>query len=154
MNYRLSVPRAGRIGWLLCASVVCLATVVVARAQTPTARSVWDGVYTQAQAADGEAVFLSTCAECHGEDLAGREQAPALAGVAFLTKWNHATLKRLYDTMEDMPPDAPKSLDAADYVKVLAYLLRANEFPAGEKILPVDRGALAAIEISSTRPAK
>jgi hypothetical protein len=39
-------------------------------------------------------------------------------------------------------------------VKVLAYLLRANEFPAGEKILPVDRGALAAIEISSTRPAK
>jgi mono/diheme cytochrome c family protein len=55
-------------------------------------RSVWIGVYTDAQARDGEALYPEHCAQCHGQDLAGVEQAPALAGGPFGQKWQGATL--------------------------------------------------------------
>ena len=35
------------------------------------ARSVWDGVYTTAQAARGEAAYAQNCGFCHGANLAG-----------------------------------------------------------------------------------
>ena len=43
-----------------------------------------------------------------------------------------------------MPPGAANSLPAADYLAVLAYLLEANGFPAGQA-LPGDEAALRAI---------
>ena len=33
----------------------------------PTIRTVWDGAYTDAQAARGEARYLANCSRCHGE---------------------------------------------------------------------------------------
>jgi mono/diheme cytochrome c family protein len=116
--------------------------------------TVWDGVYTDVQARAGESDFKSYCLECHGEDLAGREQAPALAGPPFLEKWNKANLRRLMDTMEAMPPDNPKSLTAKQYAQIMAYVLYANAFPAGKTALPEDRSALAGIQILGTRPDK
>jgi mono/diheme cytochrome c family protein len=114
--------------------------------------SVWDGTYTEAQARAGEAIYSSICAECHGEDLAGREQSPALAGLGFVDNWNRATLRQLYDMVQDMPPDEPMTLEPKQYIDVLAYLLSANGFPAGAAALTNDRAALARIRIVNGGP--
>ena len=143
-----------RRGYWCAASVVAGCLVIAALARAQASPSVWDGVYTAAQAKDGQTVFDSSCAECHGEDMAGREQAPALAGPPFTEKWNKATLKKLYETIEQMPPDHPKSLTTKQYTAVLAYVLSANEFPAGQAALTDDRAALADIQMTSAPPAK
>ena len=140
-------------------SVFCLvivgagfATAVAARAQRPTITSVWEGVYTEAQAKSGQALFTTKCVECHGEDLAGREQAPPLAGPQFTERWNKTSLKKLIETIEQMPPDSPKVLTSKQYTDILAYLLSASEFPAGKTALPDDRLVLSDIQILATRP--
>jgi mono/diheme cytochrome c family protein len=138
----------------LVASVAIHAQSPAPPAAAAAAPTVWDGVYTDVQAKAGESTFKSYCMECHGEDLAGREQAPALAGAPFLEKWNKATLKKLLETMEGMPPDNPKSLTAKQYTEVVAYILNANEFPAGKTALPEDRSVLAGIQVLGTRPSK
>jgi mono/diheme cytochrome c family protein len=119
-----------------------------------SATSVWDGVYTEAQAKKGETVYFTHCVTCHGDDFAGREQAPALAGLAFMEKWNRATVRKLFEKVEQMPPTQPKSLATQDYVDVVAYMLSVNELPAGPAALPNDRAALARIEIKNVRPEK
>lgn len=131
---------------------MCLAAVATVRVQTPAAPSVWTGVYTKEQAKTGEDLFWSNCVDCHGEDLAGREQAPALAGMMFQQKWDHATVRKLFDTVTQMPPDAPESLTPKQYADVVAFLLSANEFPAGTVALPEDRGPLGDIELTFTKP--
>jgi S-disulfanyl-L-cysteine oxidoreductase SoxD len=135
--------------WILLTAVVFLFAAATSRLQTP--KSVWDGVYTAAQAQEGQGVFTTVCAECHGNDLAGIEQAPPLAGSAFLETWKGATLRKLYDTVEQMPPESPKSLTAKQYVDVVAYLLSVNEFPAGQTALVGDRRALGEVTITGVR---
>ena len=55
-------------------------------------------------------VYFTHCVTCHGDDFAGREQAPALAGLGFMEKWNRATVRKLFEKVEQMPPTQPKSL--------------------------------------------
>ena len=62
----------------LAAAIVCVA-VVVARVASPDQQSVWSGVYTDAQADQGAAVYKTHCVSCHGDTMAGGEQVPALA---------------------------------------------------------------------------
>ncbi|MEO7271982.1 MAG: cytochrome c [Vicinamibacterales bacterium] len=136
--------------------VVVLAVVGTAGAAVlgQSTTSVWDGVYTEAQAKKGEDVYFAHCVTCHGDDFAGREQAPALAGLAFMEKWNRATVRKLFEKVEQMPPTQPKALPAQDYVDVVAYMLSVNELPAGPAALPNDRAALGRIEIRNVRPQK
>jgi mono/diheme cytochrome c family protein len=136
-------------------AVLGAAAGAAARGQSATSQSttsVWDGVYTESQAKKGETVYFTHCAVCHGDDFAGREQAPALAGLGFMEKWNRATVRKLFEKVEQMPPTQPKSLAAQDYVDVVAYLLSVNELPAGSTALPSDRAALGRIEIKNVRP--
>ena len=102
-------------------------------------------VYTAAQAAAGEKVYFAQCASCHGDDLGGRERATALAGVQFNEAWSGKDLRKLLDRIETMPPTAPKSLPAAQYLSVLAFLLRNAGMPDGSAALPADRSQLARI---------
>jgi cytochrome c553 len=44
------------------------------------ATSVWQGVYTKAQAERGRANYVAACASCHGTQLQGDTDAPDLAG--------------------------------------------------------------------------
>ena len=115
------------------------------------ARSVWTGVYTEAQASRGETLYLEHCAQCHGANLAGVEQAPALTGGAFGEKWKGATLRTLFDRVASMPPTRPNSLSAPQYADVLAYVLRAGGLPPGTTTLPADRGALDDLVFSPSR---
>ena len=97
------------------------------------------GVYTDTQARQGNLLYATHCAQCHGQDLAGVEQAPALAGAAFREKWKGAPLDRLFDRVVSMPPAQPNSLAGSQYAAILAYLLRANALPAGPTALAADR---------------
>jgi mono/diheme cytochrome c family protein len=118
--------------------------------QAITTKSVWSGVYTADQAAAGEKVYFAQCAACHGDDLGGRERAPALAGPQFLDAWHGQNLWRMLERIGEMPPGAPVS--PADGVSVLAFLLYSSEMPSGPATLPADRARLAEITFERTKP--
>src|SRR5690242_9362493 len=50
-------------------------------------RTIWDGVFTQAQAERGRDVYRKSCSACHKADLLGESAAPALAGAEFVQRW-------------------------------------------------------------------
>jgi mono/diheme cytochrome c family protein len=113
---------------LVGAPLVWLATA--AQAQAP--RTLQDGVFTDAQAARGQALYAQRCAGCHGPALAGA-QAPALAGDAFAGKWRTEPLSALFIKIRyTMPPPAPSQLTDAQGVDLVAHLLKSNGFPAGK----------------------
>ena len=133
-------------------STVVLAAVVFVSVLAQSTKSVWSGVYTSEQATRGGDLYQSKCASCHGDDLEGREQAPALAGGPFGQRWDGATLKKLFERLEEMPPDPAARPAPKQNVDVLAFLLSANKIPAGTDALVPDKGALAAIKYTSQRP--
>ena len=57
---------------------ITLAVALAAAAQTP--RPIWDGVYTTEQANRGKIAYVEQCASCHGLELGGGDETPALAG--------------------------------------------------------------------------
>jgi len=104
---------------------VPLAIALAAGQQTPAA------IYTAAQAAAGRAVYQANCASCHLPDLAGRNEAPQLAGGNFMTAWRSRSTRDLFEFIQStMPPTAP-SLSAEQYIAVTAFILQANGAPAG-----------------------
>jgi mono/diheme cytochrome c family protein len=115
-------------------------------------KSVWSGVYTPQQAAVGEKIYYDRCASCHGDDLAGVERAPAVAGAAFLDSWHGKTLRKLLEVIEGMPPDEPAAVSTAEAADVLAFILYASEIPSGSATLPADRAQLAEITVERTKP--
>jgi cytochrome c5 len=124
--------------------------VVFASLFAQTTKSVWTGVYTSQQATRGTDLYNRVCSECHGDDLEGREKAPALAGESFAQRWDDATLKKLFERMEEMPPDNPAArLKPDQYVDILAFLLSANDVPTGSQPLVSDKDMLAAIRYTS-----
>ena len=145
--------RARRAKLLACAAALpVLAIALSARGQ---ARSVWEGVYTEAQAKRGEGVANKNCVSCHGAELMGGEAGPTLVGLEFLGNWNSLTLGDLFDRIHTtMPADAPGSLSVADTGDVIAYVLKLNKYPAGEKELPTEVSALGQVKIEGQPPAK
>ena len=123
----------------------CAVLAAQQRPQPPAAHA----FYSAEQAAAGEKIYFAQCAACHGDDLAGREKATALAGVQFYDAWNGKDLRRLLDSIETMPPTAPKSLPESQYLAVLAFLLRNAGMPEGSTALPGDRAQLARILFGS-----
>jgi cytochrome c len=113
-------------------------------------RTVWDGVYTTAQATRGKAIYSAECQKCHGENLGGEfdaaEQVPALKREDFgLTRRD---LNNLYGfVLESMPRNEPGNLSAGNTVDVIAYILQQNGFPAGGSDLVPDPSVLEAILI-------
>jgi quinoprotein glucose dehydrogenase len=120
---------------------------------THQARSQWDGVYTQIQADRGASVYAQSCATCHGGDLTGAEQVPALTGSEFSTRWNDHTLGELFEKMRtSMPEDEPGILNRAQYVDILSFILLKNGVPSGATELP-DSDVLTTIKFVAVRPA-
>jgi S-disulfanyl-L-cysteine oxidoreductase SoxD len=120
---------------------------ITVQAQQPA--SVGDGVYTSAQSDRGKALYRKECASCHGADLDGTGQAPPLAGAEFKSNWNGQTLDDLFEKIQtSMPADRPGQLSREQNADILAFLLKSNEFPAGQKDLPSDAAALAKIRFT------
>jgi mono/diheme cytochrome c family protein len=129
--------------WII-AALVAAQLGIVALAQDKTTL---DGVYTQAQAARGEAVYTKSCVSCHQADLAGDGMAPSLAGKDFNNDWVDQTMSDLFErTRISMPGDKPGSLQPNEVADVLAFLLSKATFPAGQAELPADAAALKGIK--------
>ncbi len=109
----------------------------VAWAQPP-AKTVLDGAYTKAQAARGESAYQANCGGCHGETLDGRAMGP-LRGDKFMDRWREESLTPLFDHIKTrMPTNAAGSLSANTYLDILAFVLQANDLPAGSGELTLD----------------
>ena len=112
------------------------------------AAGVNDGVYAPAQAARGQATYAAECARCHGATLAGGGGGPALSG-PFWTAWEGRSVGELFNlTRKSMPADGPGRLSDPEYADIIAYMLSANRYPAGQAALPAEVGALKAIGIT------
>lgn len=78
----------------------------------------------------------------------GAEAGSALAGDAFLARWNKKSVGALYDLIRTTMPDAaPGSMTERQYLDAVAYLLKENAFPAGTDELPREIEAMTAIQI-------
>ena len=134
-------------------SFSCLRVFVVAFVLMPQGRSTWDGVYSDAQARRGEAIYADRCATCHAPDLSGMDQAPALAGADFFTEWNDLSINDLFErTRISMPADKPGSLEPQQVADVLAFVLQKNGFPAGPADLPSNADTLKTIAFVAKKP--
>ena len=130
-----------------CAALVVAGVALAVDAQT---RSVRDGVYTDAQAERGKAVYVAQCEACHKADLRGEPMTPSLVGVSFAFRWNGQTLyDYLVGMRSTMPQGAPGGLSEAAYVDVLAFILAENGYPAGDVGLVADADALKAVRIDA-----
>jgi len=110
---------------------------VVPRAQD-SGKTVADGVYTDAQAARGAAVYDTACAGCHRPDLAGAT-GPALRDQRFARQFAGKDLRTLFTkAATTMPRNAPGSLGDNVYLDIVAHLLKENGFPAGAQELTAD----------------
>ncbi len=111
---------------------VCVAFSML-RAQEPASRSVWDGVYTDQQAKRGESPYHDYCADCHGDDLEGDAESPALSGAMFQTNWEGLPLGSLFQRIRrDMPLNKyVGTLSPSVNADILAYILKVNRFPEG-----------------------
>ena len=130
-------------------------------AQAPPAqptRTVQDGVFTDAQATRGQALYGQRCAGCHGPALAGAT-APALTGDRFTNEFRMEPLSALFIQIRYAMPPVPVAPapvgpapagpapagrgDAAgaapstqltndQAADLVAHILKSNGFPAGK----------------------
>ncbi len=119
----------------------------------PATKSVWDGSYTEAQAARGKDLYSKECGSCHGPELTGGEMAPGLAGGEFLAGWDGLTLGDLFERIRiSMPQNNPGSLSGQVNADILAFVLASNKFPAGEAELPKEAMILKTIKFEAKKP--
>ncbi|MGH9938513.1 MAG: PQQ-binding-like beta-propeller repeat protein [Blastocatellia bacterium] len=108
-----------------------------------------DEVFTESQAARGQAVYDKRCASCHGLRLEGGS-ASALSGGKFADKWGHGdkTVDDLYYiTRTQMPFGAGNTLSRQQYIDVVAYMLKANGYKPGARELAANPALLKQIKI-------
>ena len=92
---------------LLACTVFCTLPVV-AEAQGVLS----DGVYTNEQAQQGQALYTAQCAVCHGQSLTGG-LGPPLSGETFVNSWSRVPLSDLASKIRNtMPEDAPGELNS------------------------------------------
>ena len=105
--------------------------------------------YTEVQAERGKVVYQGYCAFCHLEDLSGFRGLP-LVGPTFIANWNapNVTLENFLSFLiTSMPEDQPGVLKTQEYIDVVAYILQANRYPAGDRELTAEPNVLRAIRI-------
>jgi mono/diheme cytochrome c family protein len=95
----------------------------------PEYKTVWTGVYSAAQAARGQAVYAAACSRCHKEDLSGYR---GVLRERFMDQWSEDSLNSFFTILrQTMPANAAGSLKENEYLDIVAYVLRMNDFPAG-----------------------
>jgi len=140
------------VTWLFRFAIVALAAAAVLQVGAAGAlearASIAGSVFSRAQAQRGDALYARYCAQCHLADMAGKDPAPELAGDKFLAKWTGHSLGELYGRIAaTMPADRPGQLAPADYLDLVALLLSANGFAAGDRDLSGEPEALDKIII-------
>jgi mono/diheme cytochrome c family protein len=127
--------------WLVAFVVALVSSLVHAQA----ARTVQDGVFSDAQARRGEGLYADQCGLCHGDKLEG-SQGPPLTGDFFVSRWSAQPLSDLTNKIRNtMPAGSPGSLTPQQSTDLLAYILKSGGFPAGKTDLASDEAVLSRI---------
>src|SRR5215813_1433571 len=113
-------------------TTILTALAVTFPAVAQTSRSVRDGVYTQQQANRGKTIYAEQCVNCHGAELNGSDETPALIGDRFMAKWGNRSVDEFFERIRvSMPADRPGSLNRPKTADLVAYIFSANEIPVG-----------------------
>lgn len=123
--------------------IVLLATNLIAGAsaisQTPPAGTLAE------QVSRGQTTYDHKCSECHDGGIMG----PELSGSTFSSEWNGRKVSALYDVIaKTMPADNPGTLNQAESLALVAYVLKTNSALVDDKAL-ADPAALAALTFKS-----
>jgi mono/diheme cytochrome c family protein len=111
------------LGWLAT-------TLVTAQDAKPTGPTVWDGVFTDAQADRATGIFSQSCERCH--TLTSEGTRP-LSGDKFWEGYTQKTVGDLLNFVKtNMPNGQGGSLPAPTYNDLVALILKSNGFPAGK----------------------
>ncbi len=120
-------------------AAAAIIVAVTASLLAQSAATVWDGVFTVEQAARGQIGYQKACGSCHGSGLEGDGFAPPLIGEPFTERWQSGSVGDFFLVVKTtMPQDRPGSLSAAAYADIVAYLLKMNNYPAGQLELSQD----------------
>ncbi len=116
---------------LMCVLFVgAVTSTVMAQTAKPTGPTVWDGVFTDAQADRASGTFSQSCERCH--TLSSQGTRP-LSGDKF---WEGYTQKTVGDLLTfvktNMPNGQGGSLPATTYNDLVALILKSNGFPSGK----------------------
>lgn len=142
--------------WIWTATFTIAATLSASSAlhAQSASQSIWDGVYTSAQADRGKTVYANACSRCHGETLDGADEVPPVKGPHFMTNWDGQSIADLVQRIRNtMPLDDPGSLSGASTTDLVAYLLQQNGAPTGSAELPNDPGVQGGVHITASAPA-
>ena len=140
---------------VLTAAVFALSAAILADVvHAQGGRTVWDGVYTAAQAQRGTKVYADQCSTCHGAEMKGGPGIPGLVGPEFQFSWNKKPVGGIFDYARMfMPPGQAGSLSDQQYVDIVSAILQGNGIPASETAeLPMAKADLDAITFLSTKP--
>jgi mono/diheme cytochrome c family protein len=120
---------AGNRVLILLPVLLCVGGVLVSSQVPQKPKTVWDGVYTEAQAARATGVFGASCAGCHTLTPDGNRP---LSGESF---WQSNTQKSVAELLgyvsKNMPNGNGGSLSPENYNDLVALILKSNGFPAG-----------------------
>jgi mono/diheme cytochrome c family protein len=104
---------------LLTAALVTISGVC-AQAQTA-------GPFTQEQVVAGHKSFGEWCSGCHGDNLAGGGEAPALTGAIFNHDWSNQSVGAFNAFIANaMPQGLEGSLKPEEYAVITAFIMAAN----------------------------
>ena len=113
---------------LTVTAALAIATIAFAEPRT-----VNDGVYTEAQAEAGEALYTEHCLLCHDK----KYFRPVLK------RWEGQPIGIMYTVMiTSMPESNPGFLTEKEYVDILAYILSLSRYAPGDTELDYQNGAL------------
>src|SRR6185312_14721012 len=136
-------------GFRRCLALVPVVTIATLGIALVAGQPPPSAVYSADQAAAGRAAYQANCASCHMPDLAGRSEAPPLAGANFMNSWRSRTTRDLFEFIQStMPPDG-SNLTADQYLAIAAFILESNGAPAGaQPLTPTTAAAIGSIAAS------
>lgn len=105
------------------------------------AATIWDGVFTSAQANRGQETAQAVCFACHSQS--------EWTNPMFIRVWSGRPIHQMWENLRmTMPYDSPGRLSAQEYSDVVAYMLELNGAPAGDTELPADVEGLMQITVT------
>jgi len=129
----------------LLGALLALVAAQPAEGQSSSAeRTIWDGVYTEAQATRGQRAVQQNCGTCHSPT----EWSTSV----FISSWSGRSVGDLHSQIRNtMPFDSPGRLTPQQYADIVAYILKLNDVPAGSRELPSDEDGLRKISVTTGR---
>jgi PQQ-dependent dehydrogenase (methanol/ethanol family) len=146
---------------LVVTSTIAATAMTLAAAQQPSAPASLGqsrGAFTAQQAATGRTTYQASCASCHLPNLAGRNEAPQLAGNNFMNTWRTRSTRDLFEYIQSTMPPTGETLSVDQYLGLTAFILESNGAPAGTQALtpttavPIGSIATGAAPSATTAP--